>query len=219
MIDIVKQPLYKREMPRIVDASERRERVAAVAERVIAERGLDAGVRDVAREGGWSTSVVTHYFADKRELLDFTLARTIERAAARIEKRIRAGTPRLTALLEENLPLDERRRRQWRTIIAFWGRAVADERLARRQRRRHEGFRAELETALMEALPGRPKRAHVQLEAQRLFALIDGLAVQAAFEAAAWPPRRQLEVVGRHLEELGLSEWLPGAGASDGRTT
>ena len=43
-------------MPKRVDHDERRNEVAGVAERLIAERGLDVGVLDVARAGGWSSS-------------------------------------------------------------------------------------------------------------------------------------------------------------------
>jgi len=204
-------------MPKLVNHERRRDEVAAVAERVIAERGLEAGLRDVALAGGWSTSVVTHYFADKRELLEYTLRRTIEGAAARIDARVAGGQSRLAAILEENLPLDARRRRQWQIFIAFWGRAVHDPTLEEHQRRRHAGFRAELADALADAL-GRSRRFDPTLEARRLFALLDGLAVQAAFEPREWPASLQIDVVERHLAELGLGGVLGAAKTSPGRT-
>ena len=190
-----------------MDHAERRESVAAVAERVIAARGLGAGLRDVAVAGGWSTSVVTHYFSDKRELLEFTLRRSIEGAAARIEARVAAGRPRLAAILEENLPLDGRRRVRWRLFIAFWGRAVHDSTLEAHQRRRHAAFRSALAEALTEAW-GEEAPQDAAFEARRLFALLDGLAVQAAFEPAEWPPQLQVDVLNRHLAGLGLSPSL-----------
>jgi AcrR family transcriptional regulator len=194
-------------MPKVVDHAERRDRVAAVAEQVIADRGLGAGLRDVALAGGWSTSVVTHYFATKDELLEHTLRRTIEGAAARIDARVARGESRLAAILEENLPLDARRRRQWRIFIAFWGRAVHDSTLEQAQRRRHTAFRSALAEALAAAFP--PDTRHdPALEARRLFALLDGLAVQALFEPREWPARLQIELVERHLAELGLTRVL-----------
>jgi AcrR family transcriptional regulator len=204
-------------MPKLVNHEQRRDEVAAVAERVIAERGLEAGLRDVALAGGWSTSVVTHYFADKRELLEYTLRRTIEGAAARIDARVAGGQSRLAAILEENLPLDARRRRQWQIFIAFWGRAVHDPTLEEHQCRRHAGFRAALADALADAL-GRSRRFDPTLEARRLFALLDGLAVQAAFEPREWPASLQIDVVERHLAELGLGGVLGAAKRSPGRT-
>lgn len=197
-------------MPKRVDHAERRDEVAAVAERVIADRGLEAGLRDVALAGGWSTSVVTHYFADKRELLEHTLRRTLQGAEARIEARVTAGQARLAAILEESLPLDARRRRQWRLFLVFWGRAVHDTTLGEQQRRRHAAFRRALARALAEAL-GPASALDVGFEVRRLFALLDGLAVQAAFEPREWPARSIVEVVNRHLAELGLAGLPEGA--------
>jgi len=193
-------------MPKIVNHDERRDEVAAAAERVIALRGLETGVRDVAAAGGWSTSVVTHYFADKQELLEYTLRRTIERAAQRIDARVREGASRLVAILEENLPLDARRRDQCRIFIAFWGLAIHDPALREHQRKRHAAFRKALAAALAEAGPLAGERLDADLEARRLFALIDGIAVQALFEPREWPARLQIELLNRHLADLGLGE-------------
>ena len=194
-------------MPRVVDHEQRRDEVAAVAERVIAERGLEAGLRDVAEAGGWSTSVVTHYFADKSELLEHTLRRSLESSALRIEQRVQKDEPRLAVMLEESLPIDVRRRRQWRLLIPFWGRAVHDPGLARHQRRRHQAFRAELAAALAED-PLSDPLLDPDVEARRLLALLDGIAVQAAFEPRDWPAQVQIEIVNRHLAELGLAPRL-----------
>lgn len=184
--------------------------MAAVAEQVIAERGLGAGLRDVALAGGWSTSVVTHYFATKDELLEHTLQRTIERAVARIEARVADGQSRLAAILEEILPLDASRRRQWRIFIAFWGRAVHDAALERHQRRRQRAFHTALSEALAETF-GEATRYDLELETRRLFALVDGVSVQATFEPREWPARQQIELVERHLAELGLPRVLANA--------
>ena len=135
-------------MPKVVDHAERRDQVAAVAEQVIADRGLGASLRDVAFAGGWSTSVVTHYFATKDELLEHTLQRTVEGVVGRIDVRVADGESRLASILQEILPLDARRRRQWRIFLAFWGRAVHDEALERQQRRRQRAFHAGLAEAV-----------------------------------------------------------------------
>ncbi len=189
-------------MPKVVDHAERRDQVAAVAEQVIADRGLGASLRDVAFAGGWSTSVVTHYFATKDELLEHTLQRTVEGVVGRIDARVAGGESRLAAILQEILPLDARRRRQWRIFLAFWGRAVHDEALERQQRRRQRAFHAGLAEALAEAFGG--AKHDLELETRRLFALVDGVSVQATFEPREWPARLQIELVERHLGDLGL---------------
>lgn len=189
-------------MPKQVDHAQRRDEVAAVAERLIAERGLDVGVLDVARAGGWSSSVVTHYFRSKDELLEHTMRRSIERAGQAVDARVARGQSRLQAILEETLPLDAARRRRARLFLVFWGRAVHDTSLREHQRRRHAGFRSTLASLLAAELDaGRDS----EVEARRLFALLDGVLVQATFEPRLWPARVQLEVVNRHLADIGLT--------------
>ncbi len=190
-------------MPKQVDHDERRNEVAAVAERLIAERGLDVGVLDVARAGGWSSSVVTHYFASKHELLEHTMRRSLERAGQAVDARVAAGQSRLRAIIEETLPLDASRRRRSRLFLVFWGRAVHDARLREHQRRRHAGFRRTLAELIAAELAEESQR-DPEIEARRLFALLDGLVVQAVFEPRLWPASVQIDVVNRHLADIGL---------------
>lgn len=171
-------------MPRVVDHAERRRQVADVALDVIAELGLDsAGIRDVAAAGGWSMAAVTHYFADKDELLLLTLQRSAEQAAERIAERVAAGDDAVDTTVEEVLPLDDLRFRQWQVWLAFWARALVNSELADEQQRRYRGLRERLATALDDAA------------VDALIARIDGVAIQVLFDRAAWPPERQLAAV------------------------
>ena len=57
-------------MPRIVDVDVRRAELTDATARVIARSGIEAAtMREIAAEAGWTTGALTHYFADKRELL------------------------------------------------------------------------------------------------------------------------------------------------------
>ncbi|MBW0103982.1 TetR/AcrR family transcriptional regulator, partial [Pseudonocardia sp. KRD291] len=57
-------------MPKIVDHDQRREEILDAAIRVIGTVGIDhATTRAIARESGYSTGVLSHYFEDKDELL------------------------------------------------------------------------------------------------------------------------------------------------------
>ena len=74
-------------MPRVVDVEERRQELTDAAARLIARAGIGAAtMREVAAEAGLTTGALTHYFADKRELLQCTLdgvAATADRPAPR----------------------------------------------------------------------------------------------------------------------------------------
>ena len=198
-------------MPKVIDHEQRRDEVAAVAAALIAERGLEVGLRDVAAAGGWSTSVVTHYFASKDDLLEHTMRRSIAEASRWGSEADSAGA-RLRAILEETLPLDARRRRRWRLFLAFYGQAMQAPRLREQQRKRHSAFRALLAGLLEEEL-GVGER-DPDLEARRLFALIDGIAVQAIFEPRQWPASTQVELVNAHLADLGIG-WRVAANAGE----
>ena len=115
-------------MPRTVDVIERRARVAAAARAVIAREGLDAAsVRRVAAEAGNSTTVVTHYFADKQALLVAAVEDAYRAVAARMAAHSGDGSGGLTtlrAVLLETLPLDAERTAESRMWMAFWSMAV-----------------------------------------------------------------------------------------------
>ena len=92
-------------MPRTVDPVERRAHVAAAARVVIARDGLDAtSVRRVAAEAGSSTTVVTHYFADKQDLYAEAMDVLYEGFHHRVAAR--AKGPGLAAYADAALALD-----------------------------------------------------------------------------------------------------------------
>jgi AcrR family transcriptional regulator len=71
-------------MPRVVDHEARRAEVVAALWRVVSRDGLDAAtVRRVAAETGMSTSVVSHYFAGKEDLLRAAFRLVLDRGLAR----------------------------------------------------------------------------------------------------------------------------------------
>ena len=81
-------------MPKLVDADQRRGELAEAAARVIARSGIDgASMREVAAEAGWTTGALVHYFANKQELLAFTLQASLDRRRARHSDRAASRHP------------------------------------------------------------------------------------------------------------------------------
>jgi AcrR family transcriptional regulator len=196
-------------MPRVVDHEARRADVAAAVWRVVAREGVEAvTVRRVAAETGMSTSVVSHYFADKADLLGLAFHLVVERTRARAEEAPPGGRAR--ALLAAALPLDDERRTEARIWFSLLGLAIARPELAADQRRTYAAWREALAAALSdEGLdPGRDALA----EAAALIALVDGLTVQAAFAPAELPAERQLALLDERLTELGVGARRGAAG-------
>jgi AcrR family transcriptional regulator len=178
-------------MPKTVDINERRAVLTAAASRLIARSGIEAAtMRDVAAEAGLTTGALTHYFADKRELLLHTFEASLERRRALRATR-EPSDPRgaLQATLEGALPLDDDRRRHWMVTVAFCARATGDDELAAAQRDAYREFRDHVADLVW--LAHGVSRTSSGRVAERLIAAADGIAVQALFDPERWTPTRQ----------------------------
>ena len=191
-------------MPRTVDHDQRREEVGAVATELIARGGLEAAtIRDLAQAGGYSTKVVTRYFADKRALLQYVYRAAAGRARARLD-RARARRPDdLLACVDALLPLDDARRRDWAVWFAFWGIAVSDADFATEQRDRLRSTQRTLAAIARLAVDAGtlPAATDVEALARRLLTAIHGVAVQALFDRREWTPSRQRAAIAEQLPD------------------
>jgi AcrR family transcriptional regulator len=182
-------------MPRVVDAEQRRAQLTDAAARLIARSGIEsATLRDVAAEAGMTTGALTHYFADKRELLLRTFEASIAHRQS-LRPRNPDATPmhRLIASLEGALVLDEPRRRHWMVTLALCAQAAGDSELAETQRATYQDFRNHIAQLCRGAQLASGKAA-VTL-AERLIASADGIAIQALFDQTSWPPVRQRKML------------------------
>lgn len=185
-------------MPKYVDHDQRRREVAEVASELIAGTGVDkVTIRDVARAAGYSTTIVTHYFADKRQLLLHVYKTAAERSIERIDSVRSRDSADLQGCLNAILPLDRRRRRDWQIWLAFWGVASADREFAREQRVRLEKARRVFDEVL-EAMGGQDA-AERRREASRIATIISGVAVHAVLEPKDWPAARQQAFIAAEL--------------------
>src|SRR6195952_5243246 len=107
-------------MPRLIDADLRRAEIAVLAARLIADEGIEKlSFRSLATAAGASTTVITHYFADKQELLSSAYDAAVDEARERVEA-LPSNTDRrfLQLACEAVLPIDTARMRNWRTWLA-----------------------------------------------------------------------------------------------------
>ncbi len=188
-------------MPPLVNHEMRRTEVAAATATLIATRGLDAvTVREVADATGFSTAVVSHYFTDKHDLLLFTYRSSALETEARLDA-AEAADAALEAFLAVFLPLDEPRRRDWQVWVAFWGKAIADPDFAAEQRRWVTHARGRIEARLgSSTLAAAVDHADT---ARLLLSTLMGIATQAAFDPADWPPDRQRAALARAVASVG----------------
>jgi AcrR family transcriptional regulator len=187
-------------MPKQVDHDQRREELAAAVWRLIMREGVEAAsIRRVADEAGWSTGSLRHYFATQSDLLSFAMELVTRRVTERLETLPRTGTPqqRALAVLSQVLPLDPERHAEMQVWLAFTTRAFVDPALRPRRDQAHAMLRRlcrQITVALGARAPA--------LAAERLHALVDGLALHAVLAPGTTTPDRQREILAVHLQEL-----------------
>ena len=194
-------------MPKLIDHDERRRQLAEATWRVIIRDGVAAAsVRTVAAEAGVSTGSLRHLFGTHADLLVFALQMVIDRAVARVSAR----SPQPDAVREvesvaaELLPLDRERRAEMEVYLALFTAANTDAELRstrdRARRQMQDACRWMIgrlaEGAALDAGADR------ELEALRLYALIDGLAAHLTYDGAGADPEWARRVLRRHVGSL-----------------
>ncbi|MFL1378588.1 TetR/AcrR family transcriptional regulator [Nocardiopsis protaetiae] len=139
-------------MPRTADQDLRRAQIADAVYDLIAADGLAAvTVARTADRAGISVGLVQHYFPAKDDMLLHAFERVGAAVAARVADLVAEGTRHersiaevLAAALAEHLPLDARRRAEFRVTRTFAGRALDNPRLAGVDARTAAALRAEI---------------------------------------------------------------------------
>ena len=196
-------------MPKRVDPITQRRAIARAAIQVITEVGLEgARLRDVAKAAQVTTGAVMHYFDGKDAVLEAALEEAVRRILSKQERaRATTGSLDVATFIQgacSYLPLKPESRQEWRVWLAFWGRAIADDRL----RALHRRYYAEIVDQLAGLLPalrqGDPAPTRQELErcADAVIAAIDGIGTRATLEPELWPPQRQRDTLSALLTPL-----------------
>ena len=193
-------------MPRQVDHDARRRTLVEALWRVVRRDGIgEVSVRTVAAEAGTSAGALRHYFATQDELLAFALTSVVERVTGRIGpvEGLR-GRDAAVAVLEQYLPLDDDRRVETAVYLAFIGRAPGDPAVQRIRGETDElslrGVRLAVDLLADAGELGAGRDAGD--EAERLYALLDGLAMHGSLMPQRYPPQRLRDLLAAHLTEL-----------------
>lgn len=195
------------ELPKIVDHGERREEVIEAARRIILREGIEAATtRAIAKEAGYSNGVLTHYFADKDDIMLSALRSSHRRIVERLRGKL-AGLTGLAALRElllDNLPLDEERTRESGLEVGFWGRSMTSPAMLEAQRAEAEELRYLVRSLLGAAVAGGEISTTEDLDdvTERLLALVDGLSVHRLLYPDRLGTARLERVLNAELDRL-----------------
>jgi TetR/AcrR family transcriptional regulator, transcriptional repressor of bet genes len=193
-------------MPKIVDHDKRRDEIALVACRVVAEYGFEkASMVRIARGAGYTTGMLAHYFDSKQGIIIAALRLILRRIDERLAQPAAAGArPDLLALLTEALPVDEQRRTECAFWTTFWGQVSTDKRLKRINSWVHREYLRLFERCLAQCWAewSQWPAATREQVLRSLVTFINGLTAGAVANAGDWPADRQIEQLRLQLELL-----------------
>jgi TetR/AcrR family transcriptional repressor of bet genes len=192
-------------MPKIVDHAKRRDEIALVACQVVASHGFaQATIVRIAREAGYTTGMVAHYFDSKQEIILAALRLILRRIDERLGRSARGTPAELVTVLTEALPVDAQRHVECAFWTAFWGQVSVDKRLRRINAWMHREYLRLFERCLAGHWPewsGWPGPVREQV-LRSLVTFINGLTASAVASAGDWPAAKQIEQLRLQLELL-----------------
>jgi len=193
-------------MPKIVDHAQRRDEIALVACRVVAAHGFDgASMVRIARESGYTTGMLAHYFDSKQDIITAALRLILRRIDERLRRPAQgAAGPDLLDLLLEALPIDAHRRIECAFWITFWGQVTADKRLKRINAWVHREYTRLFERCLgvsWQEWPQWPPPTREQV-LRSLITFINGLTASAVVNPGDWPAQKQIAQLRLQIELL-----------------
>lgn len=172
-------------MPKIVDHEKRRKMIAEATWRVICEHGMEgATVRKIAKEAGMSLGALQHYFTNQNELLSYAMKLVQERAAIRINQIAEQDIPikeKVVNILLETIPTNK----ETMTEVHVWFEFIV---YIRNKpdvfKRQNDGILSSMRNFIhiLDEQQFLKNGLNKEVEAEKLYAIIDGLALHAMLE-------------------------------------
>ena len=183
-----------------VDADERKRTIAVKATEIIAREGLHAAtIRRIAAELNFSTRAVTHYFADKDELLAWVYEFMATEGFNSFSERLEIDPSDVLGCLLTMTPFDPLNRGLWRVYIAFWDLAMRHPNVAEDLHKSIQQAEQLVASAIAVRNPGHANRVE---SARQLIALVNGISVQQLLEPGAWEADRVEELFERNIDMI-----------------
>jgi AcrR family transcriptional regulator len=173
-------------MPKVVDHQRRRQDLAQLTVEVISAVGIEnTTIREIARRGGLSIGVLTHYFASKDELIAFTFRSVTEQSFAELDQLAASHQPGL-ARLEAAMHAVARVGKPgglglW---LSFWDRAARNPRFANEHKAFYARWRRYVRGCLADSASLRQIEGGIKLDeaTDLVVAAVDGIWIGTALD-------------------------------------
>jgi AcrR family transcriptional regulator len=196
-------------MPKIVNHDIRKKQIAKASWRVILEHGMEgATVRNIAKEAGLSLGALRHYFSTQDELLDYAMNLVIEKATERINKIIIKELPlkeKILHIMLEMVPTNEETMAEMEVWFTFTAHA-------RHRKELFDGLHDGIYVGLRKLIEYLDQQNQLQknldkdIETERLYALVDGIALHAMVDPKRLDKERILKLFVYHINSICVSE-------------
>lgn len=192
-------------MPKIVNHDDRRKKIAKATWQVILNKGMEgATVRNIAGEAGLSLGALRHYFKTQDELLVYAMDLVKDRATKRvtaISKRDLPPKEMAIDILMEIVPTNAETRAEmevWFAFVAYMKPKVKTESML------DDGVLKGVRLIIDLLSSTGCLRPNVDqcMEAERLYALIDGLAIHALMQPHRLSAEKIRETITYHIEQI-----------------
>ncbi|WOV89273.1 TetR/AcrR family transcriptional regulator [Sporosarcina oncorhynchi] len=195
-------------MPKIVNHDKRMNQIAEAMWRVILDKGMEgATVRNIAEEAGLSLGALRHYFKNQDDLLVYAMTLVKERATERIETVAKQDLPpkeMVMAVLFEIVPVNEQSLVEMEVWFAFM--AYVKHRRAELNIPDDGIFTGVHKLIAYLASSDLLKEGlDLDLEAERLYAVVDGIAIHALFGADRLQSERVKQTLRYHIDSICVS--------------
>ncbi len=194
-------------MPKVVDHNERKAAFFEAACRVIAKEGLARlTVRAIAKEAGYTTGALAHYFQTKDQVLveasEYTT--NLIRDRMRRQERERSGVDALKHVVYEALPMTPEMRGMWNFRLGFWDRASHDKTVQTTIESRYREWHRRIARIIRKAQATGDLAPEIDpmRVAQGIVSLVDGIGVRVLLTGVRIPAKRQQELVDELIDNL-----------------
>ena len=179
-----------RAMPKIVDHQQMRERIAAMASRLIAQNGLErTSMRSLAKASDCTTGMITHYFPYKNAILVAAIDYVASNQLSRIEAAAIAAPHDLFKIFSTNLPINEDDGIAMQVWLALWSMSTVNVELAAVQRRIHNDY-LKLYSKILAGSGVIDDKSDAIAWSERILTVVNGLSIQALQAPMQWPEDR-----------------------------
>ncbi|MBD7908551.1 TetR/AcrR family transcriptional regulator [Sporosarcina gallistercoris] len=192
-------------MPKIVNHDERKNLIAEAMWRVILDKGMEgATVRNIAEEAGLSLGALRYYFKTQDDLLVYAMDLVQERATKRIEAVLHKSlSPRelVIAMILEIVPVNTTTRIEMEVWFAFITYVkhrsdtidVPEDQILEMTQRL---------LAFLQEHRLLKSSCQLEMEIERLYGLIDGLAIHAILNPDRLDPERVRNTIIYHIDSI-----------------